>query len=74
MPDTSPQAFSTHTCHAAYLLKIITALLFIIKLMKNCFERLNFRNIDDFLNSLQLWDVDRLLHYPHLRDMHDLDD
>ena len=74
MPDTSPQALSIHTCHVAYLLKIITAQLLIIKLMKNCFERLNFRNIDNFINSLQLWDLDRLLQYLHLRDMHDLDD
>ena len=71
MPNTSPTAFSTHTCHVACLLKILTAQLFIIKLMKNCFERLNFRNIDYFLNSLQVWDHDRLLHYLHLRDMHD---
>ena len=70
MPDTSPQALSIHTCHVAYLLKIITAQLLIIKLMKNCFERLNFRNIDNFLNSLQVWDLVCLLHYLHLRDMH----
>ena len=74
MPDTSPQAFSARTCHVACLLKILTAKLFIIKLMKNCFDRLNFRKTDDFLNSLQLWDLDRLFHYLHLRDMHDLDD
>ena len=74
MPDTSPQALSTHTCHVAYLLKIITAQLLIIKLMKNCFDSLDFRNIDNFFNSLQLRDLDCLLHNLHLRNMHDLDD
>ena len=87
MPDASPNAFSTHTRHVAYLLKVVTAQL-PINLMKNCFDkllrrgrddvqtlgslgaldRLDFWNINDFLDSLQLGDLDCLLEKePHVQ-------
>ena len=37
-------------------------------------DRLDIWNIDDFPDSLQLRDLDCLLHDLHLRNMHDLDD
>ena len=45
MPDASPNAFSTHTCHKAQLLNIVTALL-LIKLVKSCFDKIHRRKRD----------------------------